>query len=666
MRTFAIIVLCFCFLFFLPFPGSAQQGPYKLDDIVVTAARTSQPLVEVPANVSIITKEDIAEMGALTVIDVFKREPGVFTSNLTSNPKFAQVDIRGYGESAPQNVLFLVDGRRINSIDLSGTDLAQIPIEVIERIEIYRGPATVLYGDNAVAGAINIITKKGEGKPTLKAGGLAGSYATYSSSLSSLGKVGKFSYYTLASSFDTDGYRQNNNLQMKDLFGSFTFDAYQNLSFSLKTGYHKDRYGLPGSLTYTDLASGKYNRQNSKTPFDYAFTEDSFTDLGADIKLAKDVTLSIYGSYRDRHNPYYYVSSSFEARNKLETYAFTPKITVNSPVFGLKNSLVAGFDYYHSPANTSSFAPSYFIDSTTKITKTDGAFYVNDDFSPVKDLTFGLGYRFQKTSYDFDYADYYGFIKPINTTAHEQHDAYRFSANYLLGKKGNVFVTWAKGFRLPAVDEFFSPYSNPPVNQNLATQITKEVDTGIRYNITDWIGGGITYFQARTDNEIYYNPYTFSNGNYDKTRRQGVEAAVYLTLMKELTLDILYSYTDAKFDGGAFDGNRIPSVPKNKFSSKLTYTWNNLTANAILTYVGPRYLISDQANQLSMLPGVTLLDFNVRYTYKGAQAYFGVKNVTGKQYSEYGVASYPFGQPPARNFYPSAERQFVAGLSYSF
>ena len=668
MRISAIIGLCLYFLFFLPCPGSAQQGPYKLDEIVVTAARTSQPLADVPANVSIITKEDIQEMGALTVIDVFKREPGVFTSNLLNSPKNAQVDIRGFGEASPQNVLFLVDGRRINSIDLSGTDLSQIPIEMIERIEIYRGPATVLWGDNAVAGAINIITKKGEGKPTVKAGVLAGSYATYSSALSSSGQVGKFSYYTLGSSYNTDGYRQNNNLQTKDLFGSFTFEAYQNLSFSLKAGYHKDRYGLPGYLTYTDLASGRYNPQNSKFPFDWGFTEDSFTDLGADVKLAKDITLSLYGSYRDRHNPYYYNSIAFNGRNNLETYAFTPKITVNTPVFGLRNSLVAGFDYYHVPTDISSYSPFtlYAINNTSRIKRTDGAFYVNDDFSPVKDLTFGLGYRFQKTTYDFDYTDSFGFIKPINTTAHEQHDAYRFSANYLLGKKGNVFVTWAKGFRLPATDEFFSPYNNPPVNQNLATQITKEVDMGIRYNITDWIGGGVTYFQSRTDNEIYYNPYTYSNSNYDKTRRQGVEAAVYLTFTKNLTLDLLYSWTDATFDGGVFDGNRIPLVPRDKFSSKLTYTWKGLTANAILTYVGPRYLISDQANQLSMLPGVTLLDFNVKYAFKGAQAYFGIKNVTGKQYSGYGVASYPFGSPPVRNFYPSAERQFMAGLSYSF
>jgi iron complex outermembrane receptor protein len=655
-------------LIFLPCPGIAQQTPYRLDDIVVTAARMPQPLMEVPANVSIVTKEDIEEMGALTVIDVFKQEPGVFTSNLTNNPKSAQVDIRGYGEAAPQNVLFLVDGRRINSIDLSGTDLAQIPIEAIERVEIYRGPATVLYGDNAVAGVINIITKKGEGKPAFKAGATAGSHATYSSAMSAFGKEGKFSYYTLGSSYNTDGYKQNNNLQMKDLFGSFTLDALENLSFSLKAGYHKDRYGLPGSLTYTDLAHGLYNRRNSKTPFDRGFTEDSFTDLGADIKLTREITLSVYGSYRDRRNPYYYEAFLYDGRNTTQTYAFTPKITVNTPVFGLKNSLVAGFDYYHVPADISGFSiiPSYRINSTSRITRTDRAFYVNDDFTPIKDLTFGLGYRLQKVTYDFDYNDSCGFIKPINVTDHEQKDAYRFSANYLLGKKGNIFVTWAKGFRLPATDEFFNPYNTPPVNPNLAAQVTKELDAGVRYNIADWIGGGVTYFQAKTDNEIYYNPYTIFNGNYDKTKRQGVEAALHLTFTKNLTLDLLYSYTDATFGGRVFDGNRIPLVPRDKFSSKLTYIWRGLTANAILTYLGPRYLISDQQNQLPMLPGTTLIDLNVKYTFKGTQAYFGIKNVTGKRYSEYGAASYTFGGLPVRNFYPSAERQFVAGLSYAF
>ena len=126
MRYFALALLLISLVDSIPCGAVAEEGPYRLEDIVVTGSRIATPLLEAPANVSIITKEDIEEMGAKTIIDIFKREPGVFTSNLLNNPKQSQVDIRGYGEAAPQNVLFLVDGRRINNIDTTGADLAQI------------------------------------------------------------------------------------------------------------------------------------------------------------------------------------------------------------------------------------------------------------------------------------------------------------------------------------------------------------------------------------------------------------------------------------------------------------------------------------------------------------------------------------------------------------
>ena len=87
-------------------PALADE-PYRLDEVVVTASRIETPLAEAPANVTVITAEQIREMGAQTLVDVFQREPGVFTQNVFGNPKTANVDIRGYGEAAPQNVLFL-------------------------------------------------------------------------------------------------------------------------------------------------------------------------------------------------------------------------------------------------------------------------------------------------------------------------------------------------------------------------------------------------------------------------------------------------------------------------------------------------------------------------------------------------------------------------------
>ena len=189
------LVLVYCIAGAAP---ALADEPYSLEEVVVTASRIETPLAEAPANVTVITAEQIRETGAQTLVDVFDREPGVFTQNLLGNPKTANIDIRGYGEAAPQNVLFLVNGRRINSIDLSGADLAQIPVDAIERVEVYRGPASVLYGDNAAAGAVNIILKAGEGAPKGSVSATTGSYNFFKPEAWSPEVRTRFSYMAFA------------------------------------------------------------------------------------------------------------------------------------------------------------------------------------------------------------------------------------------------------------------------------------------------------------------------------------------------------------------------------------------------------------------------------------------------------------------------------------
>ncbi len=107
--------------------------------------------------------------------------------------KTASVDIRGFGETGALNTFVLVDGRRVNEIDLSGVDWTQIPLDQMERIEIVRGSGSVLYGDNAVGGVINIITKKPEKPFSAKAEVVGGSYGYHKESGSVGGKWGPLS-----------------------------------------------------------------------------------------------------------------------------------------------------------------------------------------------------------------------------------------------------------------------------------------------------------------------------------------------------------------------------------------------------------------------------------------------------------------------------------------
>ncbi len=164
----------------------APYRQHKLPSIVLTisfiltAERIATPLGEAPANVSIITKEDFEDSGARTITDVFDNEPGLTTSNLLGSPKRAQIDIRGYGEAAPQNVLFLVDGRRINSIDLSGTDLSQIQLKWWKGLRSIVVLLAFFLEITLQEGVVNIILRKGEGKPKVTLGATAGSYELYS------------------------------------------------------------------------------------------------------------------------------------------------------------------------------------------------------------------------------------------------------------------------------------------------------------------------------------------------------------------------------------------------------------------------------------------------------------------------------------------------------
>ena len=650
-------------LLFVPLFAFAEESPYTLDSIVVTATRTESKIKEVPANITIIGREQIEERGARTLTDVFRDEQGVFTRSLLGNPKYSTIDIRGFGETAAQNSLFLIDGRRVNEIDMSGTDLMQVPVEMIERIEIYRGPASVLYGDNAIGGAVNIILKKGEGAPSVIAGLNTGSYDLYNPYLGASGKQGRFSYNILTSSYETSGYRHNNDIRARDAFGSFSFDLPRDFTVSVKAGHHRDTYGLPGPLTDADLHGGVYDRKDSKTPLDEGNTEDNFIDFEASAKPCETVLLSLGAAYRKRHSSFHYDmdGNPWDSMRRFETMSLTPKITIKENVFSLKNTLVGGIDYYYSPSRSNDLGTG--SDSDTNINKTEYGFYVNDEIHIMKDLLFSAGYRLAKVKYDIDYTDNTGFLAPINDFVKKEKDAFRFGLNYIFPEKGNIFVNYSKGFRFPATDEYFSPFAAPPINEALEPHTAKEIDLGIRFNFAKNIGASATVFSGRHKNEIYYNPLTFTNSNYGKTKREGLETSFFWLIVPGLRLDLGYTYMEAKFDGDDLDGNRVPMVPRNKLTGALSFALNELTLTFSSLYVGDRYMTSDIRNTYPALGGFTIHDLTGVYTWKGLKVTGGIRNLFDRQYSEYAVISNATG---ARNYYPSPERNYILGVQYIY
>jgi len=181
------------------------------------AAPTSVPAVRqfsgiVGASTSVITAEDIAHSPAASVQEIVAQVPGVQLTSLYGgvNGVKTSVDLRGFGAFSTSNTLVLINGRRLNDVDMAGVDFSTIPRDSIERIEITKGNSgAVLYGDNAVGGVINIVLKNGVGgRPaTMRAEGGVGSFNARMASLSATTNYGPWSTSFYGNGIKSDGYR---------------------------------------------------------------------------------------------------------------------------------------------------------------------------------------------------------------------------------------------------------------------------------------------------------------------------------------------------------------------------------------------------------------------------------------------------------------------------
>ena len=140
-------------------PAEEEKDLKKMDAVVVTGTRFEQETEKIPANVAVITSEDIKKSGAQSVPDILRNLAGVNVRDLNGNGNNQVVDLGGFGETADRHVAVVINGRRVNPIDMSNVRWSLVPVDNIERIEVLYGSGAVLYGDNAMGGVINIITK---------------------------------------------------------------------------------------------------------------------------------------------------------------------------------------------------------------------------------------------------------------------------------------------------------------------------------------------------------------------------------------------------------------------------------------------------------------------------------------------------------------------------
>jgi len=439
-----------------PLFAAYEEPQVDLERIVVTPNRTEEEADDVPQAVTVITSQDIADSNAPTVIGVLSYQPGVYARDYYGNGTRASVDIRGFGETAPNNVLVLIDGRRINEIDLSGADWTQIPVDQIERIEITRGGSSVLYGDNAFGGVINIITKTGTGKPKISIGAQLGSYDLSKENLGLSGAKDKLSYNFNFTNHQISGYRQNSFYHGYDLGTKLGYDLTPSTKLQLSGGYHEARFGLPGSLSEKDLNTS-YSRRDSKFPNDHVGETDGFADFEVKNKLNEENELSTAFSFRQRRVTDQLYSSFYVDNRQINTISVRPKYTLSKDLLGHKNNLIAGFDFY----SYKTIVDEYGSDGVAKtrrsaINRLTNAIYLQNDFYVTPKLLFSAGARNDQSQTIFDSTPLPGDSSGtfVHDAAKVKEDVYKTGLNYNYKPDSKVYANFSRNFRLPATSSF--------------------------------------------------------------------------------------------------------------------------------------------------------------------------------------------------------------------
>ncbi len=646
-----------------------ETNAIPIEKIIVTPNRDVEDAARATSEVTIISREDIDQSNAGSVADVLERTAGIHIYN-QGNVKSTVVDIRGYGDTASRNVLVLINGRRTNPVDISGPDYLQIPLATVERIEIIRGGASVLYGDNATGGVINIITKQGEGKISSSLFTEFGSYESQKGGAEVSGSKDKVSYYAYSEYSHTDGYRDNSQIVSKDAQARFSYRWTDQVNFGLEGGWHRDDYGLPGGLSGAELET--LGRRGTADPNNYANTKDRYVKLSGEL-IPFDASgeygkVALEYSHRNR-DTFGFLDYGFGftqgTTRLLSTDGLTAKYSWDHTILGRPFSLIGGGDFYDDQNNIRSTSG----DDLT-ITKRDLGLYGHAELEAIDRVFIDGGVRRENAKYLFDQYNLASFF-----TREPQITVYSGGVRYEYARGSNVFVKAQKTFRFLSTDEWFSTFSG--LNTNLKQQEGMEYQAGIKHNIHDTLELSATPFYIRNKNEIFLDPTLGGgfgdNSNYDRTRRIGVDLGGRLDILKVAALPHLsrfnaflnYTYEDPEFDAGKFDGKFIPLVPKHQATAGVDVALENgLALNVTGRFIGAQFAINDTANTSSQVKPYAVLDTKLTYTLKnGAEVFFGINNLLDRKYYEYVVKSTSSNN---KDFFPAPERNFMGGVKLKF
>jgi outer membrane receptor protein involved in Fe transport len=654
------------FFFSSSIQGAEPPREDILDPVVVTDTRLrdiEQPASQVPGKVIVVTADDIQKLGAKTVQEVLQYQTGIVLYDSVGNEFQQTVDMRGFNAQPVTATSVFVDGVRVNEPDFNTINFDLIPLEDIERIEILPGTATV-FGRNALAGVINITTKRGRRDRLhlgFDTGG--GSYGRQRHSFSTDGPlpISNFDYYFGVTRELTNGYRdefgsRHAGATITRLLAKLGYRLGDNTDSSLAYTRVLDNISQAGSLP---ASLQRVDRNFNITPGDQSQSNLHQVAFNLKQKLPAGFSVALNGFFRRNDIELFNRGLSSESTLNTETRSggTTIQASHEGAILSKKNLLTLGFEYARNnfdSANSGIFLPSFTFRNIRSTQEDVAGIFLTDSFHLFESLVVNGGFR-----YDWDRLD---FTDEIDLTLSGNKTYRRLSPKaglaYTPIKNLSFSFSYSEGVRIPTVDELFAqgPFGSNP---DLKAMTSRNFELGAKAQLQDWLDASLALFYTPVRDEILFivtDPILFfgRNENIARTLRRGIELSLKARYQK--WLDVFLNYTAMKatfetdvllFSGQVRKGDDLPLVPRHRVGVGVnTYPIEGLTVSLFGNYVGGQFMQSDEPNQAKKITDYFVLTSRIAYQWKQWTGYVNFNNLTNRKYSTSGIlVNEPFRVP---------------------
>lgn len=615
---------------------AAQDSSRTLNPVVVTATKFLTKQSETGKVISVISREQLQRSAGKSLTEVLNQQAGITINGANNTPGTnQQLYLQG---AASGNTLILVDG--IPQNDASGIssefDLNAFALDQIDRVEILKGAQSTLYGSDALAGVINIITKKSAPGMQTQATLSAGSFDTYKGSASISGSdenlLNYFVGYShlrsggLSAAYDSTGKAGFDN-------DGFDQDAFTgNLGFLIAPKLTA-RVNAKLNLQRNDVDAGAFADDK-----DYFVRNTNFS-YGASLQYQLKNGQVLFNYNKNWVNRYY-----FDGKRSIGGFSDTQegRYSSNTHFAELYThlelskhwKLLAGADFRGQSsdqryASTSIYGPYNSLPLSADTTRTN-------QFSGYASLLYGNDRLNAELGGRFNHHSLYG-----------SSATYSFNPSYRVGKNTKLFVNVSSGYKVPSLYQLFSEYGN----RNLQPEQSINIQAGLQYG-NDKVNVRLLGFKRDvSDVIIFYTDANFISfyKNEDKQEDFGGEAEFTVRFTDKLTLVANYSYVDGEIQSKTDLGkdtsiNNLYRRPKHSINATLGYQFSKALYASVHTRNVSDFTEPQYAGAPYTMNGYTLVDVYAEYQLaKRFKLFVDLQNITDQRYFDLrGFNSKPF------------------------